>query len=294
MAKDVLIKILMDKPVSYHADFSKALGSVTAGLFLCQTIYWTGKGSEDEWFYKTRDDWKNELGMSRKEQETARKKLRDEGVLQEQLRGLPARLHYRIDFDRLIEIMKVFYKIPETPEKSSWPESDQLDGTKVANRMDRKSLTYNTENTTGVVVGEGRPDKKAGLEETAEAETGPEPDYTIREIQEVARSNCSADLPAAYVAGLLEDYSAEYIKDKIKLIGTGAGQIRNLPGLLLSALRKDYGNIPCQPVFKERGPNNNNRTSWTGAKKGQKRCPPDQGDEQSERKKELIKKLYLS
>lgn len=144
-----------------------------------------------------------------------------------------------------------------------------------------------------VVVGEGRPDKKAGLEEIAEAETGPELDYTIRDIQEVARSNCSADLPAAYVAGLLEDYSAEYIKDKIKLIGTGAGQIRNLPGLLLSALRKDYGNIPGQPVFKERGPNNNNRTVWAGPKKGQERCPPDQEDEQSERKRELIKKLYL-
>lgn len=144
-----------------------------------------------------------------------------------------------------------------------------------------------------VVVGEGRPEKKASLEETAEDETGPEPDYTIKEIQEVARSNCSADLPAAYLAGLLEDYSAEYIKDKIKLIGTGAGQIRNLPGLLLSALRKDYGNIPGQPVFKERGPNNNNRTVWAGPRKGQERCPPDQGDEQSARKRELIKKLYL-
>ncbi|GBF33783.1 primosomal protein I [Desulfocucumis palustris] len=96
MAKDVLLKVLMDKPVSYHADFAKALGSVTAGLFLCQAIYWTGKGSDDDWFYKSRDDWKNELGMSRKEQETARKKLRDEGVLQEQKKGLPARLYYCI------------------------------------------------------------------------------------------------------------------------------------------------------------------------------------------------------
>ncbi len=138
----------MDRPVSYHADFAKAFGSVTAGLFLCQAIYWTGKSIENDWFYKSRDDWKNELGMSRKEQESARKKLRKMGALEEELRGLPARLYYRVNFGRLIEIMEEFYNSPETLDKSSWPESDQLDGTKVTNLKDQKSLPYNTEITT--------------------------------------------------------------------------------------------------------------------------------------------------
>ncbi|WP_190240313.1 hypothetical protein [Pelotomaculum schinkii] len=46
MAKDVLIKILADRPVSYHADFAQALGSVTAGLFLCQAIYCSEVGKQ--------------------------------------------------------------------------------------------------------------------------------------------------------------------------------------------------------------------------------------------------------
>ncbi|MCL5290714.1 MAG: hypothetical protein M1489_06805, partial [Firmicutes bacterium] len=157
-----------------------------------------------------------------------------------------------------------------------------------------KQIQYNDLNNNSVVVVEdGQPDKKTGPEGTVDIEIIPEPDYTIGEIQEVARSNCSADLPAQYVAGLLEDYSAENIKDKIKLIGTGAGQIRNLPGLLLSALRKDYGKIPGKPVLKERGPNNN-KTGWAGPKKGQERYPPDQGDDMNNKRLELIKKLYLS
>lgn len=153
MAKDVLLKILMDKPVSYHADFAKVLGSVTAGLFLSQAIYWTGKGfMEDGWFYKSREEWKNELGMSRKEQETARKKLRNEGVLEEHLRSLPARIYYRVNFDRLIEIMRIYYDAPETTGKSSWTKSDQLDGTTMTSRKARKSLPYNTENTTEITT----------------------------------------------------------------------------------------------------------------------------------------------
>jgi len=184
------------------------------------------------------------------------------------------------------------YGSDNSQENSGLPEKPY---SKLIRQPYSKQIQYNDLNNNSVVVVEdGQQNKKTGQEETADMETNPEPDYTIRDIQEVARSNCNADLPVQYVAGLLENYSAENIKDKIKLIGTGAGQIRNLPGLLLSALRKDYGNIPGKPVFKERGPNNNNRTVWAGPKKGQERCPPDQGDDLSERKRELIKKLYLS
>ena len=103
-------------------------------------------------------------------------------------------------------------------------------------------------------------------------------------------------MPAAYVAGLLEDYSAEYIKDKIKLIGAGAGQIRNLPGLLLDSLRKDYVNIPGRPG-RNRAGQGSSKAGRAGPKKKhaeQKPKPSEQGGERSERKRDLIKRLYLS
>lgn len=51
--------------------------------------------------YKTREDIKKETGLSRDEQETARKRLVALGVLQEDLRGVPATVHYRINTERL-------------------------------------------------------------------------------------------------------------------------------------------------------------------------------------------------
>ncbi|MEG6617584.1 hypothetical protein V6C27_14385 [Peptococcaceae bacterium 1198_IL3148] len=127
MAKEILINLLMDKPIAYHADIAKAVGSVTSGLFLSQLLYWTGKGADPEgWIYKTQSEWYDETGLSRREQETARKKLKQLKVLQEERRGLPARLYYRIDFDRLIELLKSFYdddENPATPAKPGMVES---------------------------------------------------------------------------------------------------------------------------------------------------------------------------
>ncbi len=135
-AKDVLFNLLMDRPVAYHADISKALGSVTAGLFIAQAMYWTGKGTDpDGWFYKTQAEWYEELGMGRREQETARKSAKQKGVLEEERRGVPAKLFYRVNFDRLIDVLQDYYDSkdkpnnPGTPVKSSLAESAKLECT---------------------------------------------------------------------------------------------------------------------------------------------------------------------
>ena len=54
---------------------------------------------------------------------------------------------------------------------------------------------------------------------------------TILEIQEIAKINCNAELPESYIKGLLKEYQPERIEEKIELIGTATGQIRNLPKL---------------------------------------------------------------
>lgn len=67
-----------------------------AAVLLSQFVYWHNR-MDGEWMYKTREDIKKETGLSRDEQETARKRLVALGVLEEQLRGVPATLHYRIN-----------------------------------------------------------------------------------------------------------------------------------------------------------------------------------------------------
>jgi hypothetical protein len=70
-SKDALLKLLMDRPVAYHADLAKAVGSVTTGLFLSQMLYWLGKGNDPAgWIYKSQADlYQGWEGMSRKQPE---------------------------------------------------------------------------------------------------------------------------------------------------------------------------------------------------------------------------------
>ncbi len=95
---------LLDRPIAFHRCFVTLTGSVTAALMLSQALYWQQRAkSDDGWWFKTRDDWTEETGMARREQEGARKKLRNLGILQEDLRGVPATLWYKVDETRLLE-----------------------------------------------------------------------------------------------------------------------------------------------------------------------------------------------
>ena len=93
----------LDRPIAYHRVFRKITGSTVAAIFLSQAWYWSQKidADRDGWFYKTQADWEEETGLSRREQETARKVLRDAGILLEDRRGVPALLWFCIDQERV-------------------------------------------------------------------------------------------------------------------------------------------------------------------------------------------------
>lgn len=95
-------RYLLDRPIAFHRIFVTLTGSITAALMLSQGVYWSLRTNDEEgWFWKTQEEWVEETGLTRKEQENARKKLRDLKFWQEELRGVPAKLHYRIDSDLL-------------------------------------------------------------------------------------------------------------------------------------------------------------------------------------------------
>lgn len=105
--KIVLLKVLQNNPIAYHVEFAKIGGGVTAGLFLSQLFFWSGKGQDKEsgWIYKTQSEWTDETGLTRYEQETARKKLRKKGLIDEKLQDTPARLYYRPNLNVLIDLL---------------------------------------------------------------------------------------------------------------------------------------------------------------------------------------------
>lgn len=78
------------RPIAFHPSFVDICdGSITAALMLSQILYWTPKtGAESNgWFYKSRNQWFEELRLTRSQQETARKILRDKGFIEEEKRS---------------------------------------------------------------------------------------------------------------------------------------------------------------------------------------------------------------
>lgn len=127
----------LDQPIAFNPSFKRITGSTVAAVFLSQAWYWTKRHKKDDgWFWKTGEEWEEETGLTRSEQETARKHCRRVGVVEEKLRGVPATMHYRVDKKRIYELLGIqfsdtfqFAEIPQTGSDDSgkFAESQQSD-----------------------------------------------------------------------------------------------------------------------------------------------------------------------
>ena len=102
-----MIRTLLQQPVAFHRVFVTLAGDVAAALFLSQAWYWTIHNREDRegWFYKSQEEWIGETGLTRHEQDAARRRLRERGFLVEARRGMPARLWFRLDLSRICQAL---------------------------------------------------------------------------------------------------------------------------------------------------------------------------------------------
>ena len=93
-----LLLDVFDTPVTFHRCLVPVAGGVHAALRLSQAI-WTTHSLDTQangWFLKSQEQWAEETGLSRWEQETARRALRQAGLLEERRVGMPARLWFRV------------------------------------------------------------------------------------------------------------------------------------------------------------------------------------------------------
>lgn len=97
------------RPIAYYPAMRHVAGSCTAGILLCQLLYWRGKQADPlGWIYKSQSHIEEETGLSRPEQETARQKLRDRKILREKKQGIPCKLHYLLDLDRINQLWEEY------------------------------------------------------------------------------------------------------------------------------------------------------------------------------------------
>lgn len=103
---EALVDKLLDRVIAFHRIFATIGGGATEGLFLSQAYYWSKRTKNAEgWFYKTQEEWHEETALTRREQETARRSLVQKGILEEQRKGIPSKLFYRINKQRLYELI---------------------------------------------------------------------------------------------------------------------------------------------------------------------------------------------
>lgn len=161
--------------VAYRPALARALNSPLAALFLCQACHWQAIVGVGKWFYKLRDarrgedgkmlppltaseqSWEWETGMGRSAQQTARKILRDLGLMEESEWGIPNRLHFRINIEKLGEFLA------QTQENRQLAESYQLEGRilptggqdltnsmATSDQLEGRILPTNTETTSSI------------------------------------------------------------------------------------------------------------------------------------------------
>lgn len=92
--------------LAYSPDLAKILGSVKAGIFLSQLIYWHGKGIDSEKFYKTIKELKEETELSRGEQYRAQKICQKKGLIEVTYDKIPPKRHYKIKIKKIKKELK--------------------------------------------------------------------------------------------------------------------------------------------------------------------------------------------
>jgi hypothetical protein len=93
-----------------------------------QLIYWFSKPKMQHrwWAYKTADEWRDERGLNRKQVNKGRARLKPWGVLEEKY-GNYKRLHYRIDWVRLAELLSIPLKGGQSDDSDPFEDDPFFD-----------------------------------------------------------------------------------------------------------------------------------------------------------------------
>jgi len=138
----LLAALSSERPIAYSANLGRIAGDVKAGLLLSQMLYWTRVGTDIErnggWIGKTRQQWTLETGLSRAEQESARKCLLSHGFIQESLHGTPAKLAFKVNLAHVSQALAFML----SSEPVQWSLFDVRSNAQQVRALLGKSLAY--------------------------------------------------------------------------------------------------------------------------------------------------------
>jgi hypothetical protein len=119
---------ILDRPIAFQRAFVELTGNIDAALLLSQAYYWALR-SQGGRFWKTMLQWQEEVGLSRHEQDHARKILKTFPFWKEETRKIEHRVWYTVDPQAVLDAVDAALSMPESgndiaeKEQCTLPES---------------------------------------------------------------------------------------------------------------------------------------------------------------------------
>jgi hypothetical protein len=108
--------LLPNRVVGYSPDLARIVGGATIGLFLSQLLFLSDKGHNPEgWVYKSEAEMGKETGLSKREQQTARRKLLSLGVITIMRGGWKNTYHFKVIWEKLYQVIAGFQRTQNVP-----------------------------------------------------------------------------------------------------------------------------------------------------------------------------------
>jgi hypothetical protein len=206
--------MLPNRVVGYSPDLARMVGGATTGLFLSQLLFLSDKGANpDGWVYKSEAEMTQDTNLTKREQQTARRKLLALGVIAIMRGGWKNTYHFKVIWEKLYQVIAGI----QQPQNVSTEKTERLQTVptepvqtvptqppeclqNVSTQWQQNAATHNRENNR----------EKNETERT---------DRENQETWEKAVEQVKQDLPAADAAARLTGTVLLEVTDTAALIG---------------------------------------------------------------------------
>jgi hypothetical protein len=156
--------MLPNRIVGYSPDLARIVGGATIGLFLSQLLFLSDKGhNPDGWVYKSEAEMGRETGLTKREQQTARRKLLSLGVITIMRGGWKNTYHFKVIWEKLYQVITGSQQtqtvptdkverpqtVPTEPVQTVPTQPPQCQQT-VSTQWRQNAASYNRENNTEI------------------------------------------------------------------------------------------------------------------------------------------------
>src|ERR671916_540916 len=154
-------EMLPNRIVGYSPDLARIVGGATIGLYLSQLLFLSDKGANPEgWVYKSEQEMGKETGLTKREQQTARRKLLSLDVIAIMRGGWKNTYHFKVLWEKLYQVITASQRpqtvvtekverahtVPAEPEQNVSTAIIECQQN-VSTRWKQNAATYNKENT---------------------------------------------------------------------------------------------------------------------------------------------------